>query len=137
MKKYVLIACCGTKVSKKTKARNLYISDLFKKSMAYAESLLPDDIFILSAKYDLLELYKEIEPYDEKLNDKPADERRLWAKKVLTELGKRTDLNNDKYIFLAGKKYIEYLLPEIKNKCIPLKGLKIGQQLQWLKENTP
>lgn len=136
MGKYVLIACCKQKANIMSKASDLYISDLFKKSMAYAKTLLPDNIFILSAKYGLLELDRVVEPYDETLNNKSANERKAWAKKVLDDLRKATDLKNDEYIFLAGNKYREYLLPEIENYYIPLKGLGIGPQKRWLKENT-
>ena len=138
MKKYVLIQCCKTKRKepRKFKACELYIGDLFKKSMAYAKSLSPDKIFILSAKHYLLELDKKIEYYDKTLDRKVA-KRREWAKKVLDELRKITDLKKDKFIFLASEKYRKYILPEIENKCIPLEGLKNGQQLQWLKAHTP
>ena len=140
MKKYVLIQCCKTKRKelRKFKACELYISDLFKKSMAYAKSLSPDKIFILSAKYHLLELDKEIESYDKTLNKEPSDKRREWAKKVLDELRKITDLKKDKFIFLAGKKYIEYILPEIENYDTPLEGLAgFDAPKKWLKAHTP
>ena len=60
----VLISCVSKKQNHSTPAQNLYISPLFKMSLKYAEKLKPDKIFILSAKYHLLPLDKEIEPYD-------------------------------------------------------------------------
>ena len=134
MGKYVLIACCSEKLTQKAFASGLYISDLFKKSMAYAKSINPEKIFILSAKYGLLELQDEINPYDETLNTKPADEVKLWASNVLKKLSQKTDLENDEFIFLAGNKYRKYLIPKIKNYKIPLEGLGIGKQKKWLKD---
>jgi cytoplasmic iron level regulating protein YaaA (DUF328/UPF0246 family) len=135
MNKYILVSCCSKKANKKSFACDLYISDLFIKSMAYAKSMKPNKIFILSAKYGLLELDDEIFPYDETLKKKNENEKRIWAKNVLNKLSETTDLESDEFIFLAGKEYRKYLLPKIKNYKIPLFRLLIGKQLQWLKEN--
>jgi len=43
------------------------------------------------------------------------------------------NLKNDMFVFLAGKKYREYILPYIRYYKIPLKGLRIGEQLKFLK----
>jgi cytoplasmic iron level regulating protein YaaA (DUF328/UPF0246 family) len=104
--------------------------------MIYAKKKIRSDkIFILSAKYGLLELDDEIYPYNETLNTKNEHEKRIWAKNVLNKLSEIADLEKDEFIFLAGKEYRKYLLPEIKNYEIPLFGLRIGEQLKWLKEN--
>jgi len=134
MKKIVLISCASKKLSHKAKAKDLYISPLFKLNMKYAESLSPDKIFILSAKYNLLNLEEEIEPYNITLNNLSDKEIKLWANKVLEQLKKAVDLKNDEIIFLAGEKYRKYLVPNINNYQIPLKGLGIGRQLKFLKE---
>ena len=63
-------------------------------------------------------------------------EKKVWANNVLQDLRKVADLNNDEFIFLAGENYRKYLIPHIKNYKIPLKGLSIGKQLQYLKERT-
>ncbi len=132
MKKIVLISCASKKLPARAKASELYISPLFKGNLNYAKSLNPDKIFILSAKYGLLNLEEMIEPYNETLNEKSKDERQEWANKVLEKLKQEIDLNNDKIIFLAGEKYREFLLPFIKNFEIPLEGLGIGKQLCFL-----
>ena len=134
--KIVLISCASKKLEDKAKAKEIYISPLFKLNMKYALSLKPDKIFILSAKYGLLDLEQEIEPYNLALNNLKEEEIRLWAEKVLECLKKQADLNNDEFIFLAGDKYRRYIIPKIKNYKIPLKGLGIGRQLKFLKENT-
>jgi hypothetical protein len=135
MKKIILISCSSKKLPYKAKAKEIYISPLFKLNMKYALSLKPDKIFILSAKYGLLDLEQEIEPYDLTLNNLKKEEINSWANKVLDNL-KEEDLNNDEFIFLAGEKYRRFLIPKIENYKIPLKGLGIGKQLKFLKNKT-
>lgn len=129
----ILISCASKKLDKPARTSDLYISPLFKKNLQYAKKLNPDKIFILSAKYGLLELDKIINPYNITLNNMKIDKRKDWAKKVLTQLDNKTDLSKDKFIFLAGKKYREYLISKMKNYKIPMKGLGIGKQLAFLK----
>jgi len=133
MKRIVLIACVSQKLLKEVRAENLYISPLFKYNLRYAKSLNPDKIFILSAKYGLLNLTKKIKPYDETLKKMSLDAVKKWADKVISDLEKFTDLKKDEFIILAGEKYRKYLIPYIKNYKIPLEGLSIGRQLKNLK----
>ena len=135
-KQIVLISCVSEKLKSKSKAKDLYQSTLFKKSLKYAESLKADHIYILSAKYGLVGLEDEIEPYDKTLNKMPVNEKKEWAKNVLAQLKEVVDLKNDNFIFLAGMNYRKYLVPEIINYKIPMEGLPIGKQLQWLTKNT-
>ena len=133
-KKIILIPCVSKKLEYKTKAEDLNISTLFRLSLAYSKKLKPDNIFILSAKYGLLNLDDEIATYNETLNDQSVNDIKVWAEKVVMELEKLTNLENDLFIFLAGEKYRKYILPHVKNYKIPLKGLRIGEQLKFLKE---
>lgn len=112
----------------------MYRGSLFKKSLRYAQKLNPDKIFILSAKHGLLELDTEIEPYDMTLNNMNTHERRQWADQVLGSLRAHSDIDNDDFIFLAGRKYREFLICHIRHSSVPMKGLKIGEQLKWLNE---
>jgi hypothetical protein len=137
MAKIVLIACANKKINQKAKAKEVYVSPLFKLNLAYAQSINPDRIFILSAKYGLLSLEQEIEPYNESLNRKPKEQLKKWADKVLEQMKNvNINLNNDKIIFLAGQNYRKYLLSSITDHNSPMQGLGIGKQLKWLKENT-
>jgi len=63
MKKIILIQCSKKKLTKPAKAKDLYISQLFKKSLAYADMRNPYKMFILSAKYNLLSLNWIVSPY--------------------------------------------------------------------------
>jgi len=132
-KKIVLISCASKKLAYKSKAEDLYISTLFRFSLAYAKKLKPDKIFILSAKYGLLNLNDEIATYNETLNNKSVSDIKIWAEKVVSKLGKIANLQNDIFIFFTGKKYREYILPQIRYYKIPLKGLRIGEQLKFIK----
>lgn len=136
MKKIVLISCVSKKLDHRSKAEDLYVSPLFKKNLKYAKSLNPDSIFILSAKYGLLSLEEEIDTYEKTLNKMRVHEIREWADLVLDQLNKVSDLNDDEFVFLAGDKYRKFLIPHIKNYEVPMLGLPIGKQLQWLTENT-
>ena len=62
-------------------------------------------------------------------------ERLAWSNLVMEELKQYIDIDNDQVIFLAGKRYREHIEPHIKNVLVPMEGLKIGQQLSFLKEN--
>jgi len=130
-KRIVLLACVATKLPHAAPARELYNSPLFKSSLRYAESLHPDDIVILSAKHYVVPLNKVLKPYNKTLLNMPQDEVREWAVQVLKILADKYDLDNDKFIILAGDKYRKYITPELAHWSAPLKGLRIGQQLSW------
>ncbi len=134
MAKIILISCVSKKLNHKSEARDLYVSPLFQKNLKYAKLLNPDRIFILSAEYGLLNLNKEIEPYDKTLNKMSSDEIKEWANFVLKQLQEVFDLNKDEFVFLAGNNYRKFLLPHIRNYKIPMLGLGIGKQLKWLTE---
>lgn len=133
MKKVVLISCVSKKLDKKSKAKELYVSPLFKYNLKYAYYLNPDKVFILSAKYGLLNLEEEVEPYNLTLNNMSSNEIKDWGKNVIVKLGNEIDLEKDKVIFLAGERYRRYLTPYIKDFEVPMKNLGIGKQLKFLK----
>ncbi len=134
MRTVVLISCVSQKLDKKSKAKDLYVSTLFKKNMAYASTLNPDKIYILSAKYGLLGLDDRIEPYNVTLNTMKVAEKKAWSEEVLSQLQKMESIEDTKFIFLAGNNYREYLMPHLPHTEAPMKGLPIGKQLQFLTE---
>ncbi len=147
MKRIVLISCVSKKKSTKSKAKDLYVSPLFKNSLAYAYALKPDKIFILSALHHLLDLETEIEPYNVTLSNIPKARRREglivlsptekieWGKKVVEMLSERTDLQNDQFIILAGQEYIKPIKPYIKNIDDRLHRLRQGERVKYLNTN--
>jgi cytoplasmic iron level regulating protein YaaA (DUF328/UPF0246 family) len=114
----------------------MYTSTLFQGMYAYAKKQKPKSIFILSAKYGLLQPRDIIEPYEKTLNNMGEQERKRWAENVLSELKIHTNIEEDHFIFLAGTSYRKYILPHLKHFSIPMQGLPFGKQLQWLKEHT-
>ncbi len=135
MKTIVLIPCVKKKVAYRAKARDLYASPFFKLNLQYARSLNPDAIFVLSAQHYLVGLEEELEPYERTLNRMPSERVKQWADSVLVQLSKVADLQNDRFVFLAGERYRKYLIPHLTNHEIPLRGLGIGKQMKFLKEN--
>lgn len=133
VRRIVLIACARQKLSRPAKARELYTSPLFKLNFSYAESLKPDEILILSAKYGLVRPEKEVPPYDETLNTLSRAGIHAWATGVLSQLFRVADLERDEFIFLAGERYRKFIVPDLKHVQVPLEGLSIGKQLQFLK----
>lgn len=133
MKTIILISCVSKKLSYKAQARDLYVSPLFRLNLQYAQKLAPSKILILSAKYGLVDIYEMIEPYDVTLNTMSARERKIWAKKVLEQMREHCDLLTDHFIILAGQKYRQYLIPQLTSYEVPMQGLTIGKQLQYLK----
>jgi hypothetical protein len=149
MKRIVLIACVSKKGQQKAKAKDLYESTLFKSSLAYAQALNPDKIFILSALHHLLDLDTEIAPYNVTMSNVPKDKRKSelkilnpeekkeWGKKVIQQLSNEADLQNDNFIILAGKEYIKPIVNSIVHLDNPLIGLGQGKRLQFLTQQAP
>lgn len=110
----------------------MYVSDLFRKMMAYGRSLKPNRMFILSAKYGLLLPDDIIEPYEQTLNTMKKADREAWAAKVLSALRRNCDLDEDEFVFLAGQSYRKHLVPHIRHCAVPMQGMAFGRQLEWL-----
>lgn len=135
MRKICLIACASQKQSVAVPAHDLYQSDLYKKSVAWMKRHNFDDWFILSAKHGLVKPDTILSPYDLTLNTLGTSARRQWAKSVLTQL--QDYISEPVTItFLAGLKYRDFLVRPLQdaghNIIIPMEGLRIGEQLQWL-----
>lgn len=132
----VFLSCVKTKADRQCKAEDMYISDLFKKSLEYAKSLKPKAIYILSAKYGVLELNDIITPYEVTLNSMNEKQRKIWAYKVIQQCIEKNINLQEKAIFLCGTNYRKYVMTKFPNAEAPLQKLSIGKQLQFLKNNT-
>ena len=135
-KRIFLVSCVSVQQSRAMPARELYHSAWFKKARAFVERQ-GADWFILSSKHGLVAPDEVIEPYDVSLNDETVRERRQWSKKVAEQLRPQC-VRGTCIIFLAGEKYRQFLVPALEKMsckvCVPMKALRIGEQLHWLSE---
>jgi hypothetical protein len=129
----VLVSCVGAKRSNSCAARDLYTSVWFLKARRYAENY-GTNWFVLSAKFGLLLPGEIVAPYEMTLNTMPPSERRQWALKVFEQIRQQHVYKTVE--ILAGGKYRSYLAPLMEKDgykiTVPMEGLGIGQQLQWL-----
>ena len=132
----MFLSCTKLKRNSPCKARDMYISDLFQKSLAYAMQLNPRNIYILSAKYGLLGLDDYIEPYNQTLNDMHEEERKRWAYKVYRQCESKGISYDEEAIFLCGNNYRKYLMQKFKKSSAPLGDMRIGEQLKFYKNNV-
>jgi len=132
-----LVACVAHKANAPRPARNLYISPWFRMAATLAERN-SNAWFILSAKHGLLPPDKVIPPYNKTLSLMTRQERRTWAEQVLQNLGIVLK-NADVVVFLAGLMYRYDLVRTLRERGhtvqVPMEGLRIGEQLAWLKRN--
>lgn len=139
MKRLYLVSCVSKKLCQAAPAKEFYCSEWFCKARRYVESTRCK-WFILSAKYGLVTPHAVLRPYNLTLKTLGLAERRLWAYRVLKQFDNATR-NVDEVIFLAGERYREFLVKELKDRNIrvqvPMEGLGIGRQLAWLKRNSP
>lgn len=127
----IFIGCVKKKLNYPEKAKNIYISDFFKKSYEFAETY-NGNIYILSAKYGLLTPDTVIAPYDKTLNNMSEKQKKNWAYKVYKQMQEKNINFEEKAIFLAGVNYRKYIKSLFKDYEEPLKGLGIGKQLQYM-----
>jgi hypothetical protein len=132
-----LVACVGLKRAEPSPAQDFYCSPWFVKARRYVEGR-SGRWFILSAKYGLVPPEARLAPYDLTLSTMPAEGRRTWSRTVLADL-ERLLVAGDLVTFLAGTRYREGLEPGLRARGvdikIPMAGLGIGLQLQWLNES--
>lgn len=137
--KTALIACCSQKLAHAAPARELYTSDLFKKSVAWAEKHC-DQWFILSAKHHLVKPDQIIKPYDLALSElRKNRERAKWECRTSGMIRKVVPMRSE-VVLLAGSIYRDEVESCLHYHCcetkVPMQGLGIGQQKQWLLMNT-
>lgn len=134
-----LVSCVSQKRAWACEARDLYVSELFRKARRYVEaSGCP--WFILSAEHGLVAPGQVIAPYERTLNTMGVAERRAWAERVAAQLAEAVpDLS--RVVFLAGERYREFLARDLAVRevavSVPMQGLRIGEQLRWLGQHSP
>lgn len=132
-----LVSCTKAKTPHAAPARELYSpSALFRGALRALEGRA-DVVYVLSARYGLLPLDQEVEPYDQTLKDATPRERRAWAEGVLAGLQARygRSLSGVTFEFHCGEAYrapLEELLKAAGAACTcPVDGLPMGQRLAF------
>jgi len=137
-----LVGCASVKLRRPAPARELYVSQPFKKASAYADATC-DRWYVLSAKHGLVHPDTVLEPYNLKLGSNaldPATRQPLsppihtWADMVRKQLAAEViDIPRVALVVLAGAQYQYVVCPCQWPFEIPMQGLGIGQQLGYLK----
>jgi len=125
----VLIACCGQKAETACAARDLYRSQLFKKSVAYAERR-GLAWAILSAEHGVVMPDDVVAPYDVTLTTMSGAGRRSWAAETHAALC--LAFPGARYVVLAGKHYRAAVPVGHSQPEVPMAGMGIGEQLGFL-----
>lgn len=129
-----LVSCVKSKLGRPAPARDLYVSELFRGSRAYAERHA-GAWFILSAKYGLLHPDTVIEPYELTLKTMSTADRRAWARGVHSQMQEAGLLQpGTTFLWLAGADYQRDLRAPLSayDHEDPLTGLNFRQRIQWL-----
>ncbi len=127
-----LVSCVSEKQCGCHPAKELYTSNLFKKSRKLVE-LKGWPWFILSAKHGLVHPDDKIEKYDKALK---KSDREAWANKTIPQLDNHLgDVNS--VVILAGEDYFEFISKELDRRgivvYIPMIGMG-NERRKWLKE---
>lgn len=135
-RRIALVSCVKSKKSSAAAAQDLYVSPLFHGLRRFAESKA-DAWYILSAEHGLLNPHDVVAPYEKTLNKMLRTERLAWAEKVQQQLLAVLPTGAE-IILLAGARYREHIERFLRNHgfaiSIPLEGLRMGKQLQYLKQ---
>lgn len=127
-KQIAFISCSKTKKKKSCPAKEMYQGTLFKKTLTYTFPKFKS-IFILSAKYGLLDLETIIDPYELTLKTFSKKEKQKWANDIRKQIESKKI--QTPIIVFAGKDYTEYLMDLF---VCPLKGIPLGCQLKWFND---
>ena len=129
------VSCVGKKGYRTVPAKDLYRSTWFKLARARVEREAAP-WFILSAKHGLVHPDAVIAPYNETLNNMAVAARRDWAERVKFQMdAKLPDV--EEVMLFAGRRYRERIEKHLRTRFtsveVPMEGLRIGEQLRWLK----
>lgn len=135
MRQIALIACCKEKLYA---PGEMYTGELFKRQLAYARQVLKladSDIFILSARYELVNVATVIVAYDLSLRDMTAKGQEQWARRVAESVGNLKPTVK-RVAVMAGQTYKQFLLNLLHQRKLLIQevhpnGLGYGQQVQW------
>ena len=132
-----MVSCVSKKQLGIHKAKDLYVSEWFKKARQYVENNNYDKWYILSAKYYLVDPEQKLSYYEMYLPKQNKEYKKEWGVIVSEQLIIPNEEKVEIDIF-AGMEYRKYLVPLLETRGfkvnVPLQGLGIGSQLKWFKD---
>lgn len=142
--KLLIISCGGKKRKWAAPARDLYTGPLFRASWHYAQQWEKHNfgvVFILSATHGLVEPYRVLEPYNERMNKFNYVDKAARIARQLKGMGPVFDRIESVEIH-AGRWYVAALKTALAimgredafTITAPLDGLQVGQRLAWYKQ---
>lgn len=132
----ILLGCVSEKRDVSNPAKDLYVSDLWRKRRSYAEAS-GQPWRILSAEYGLVDPDQVIEPYDRALAREPRIYRRRWSRQAADEVTTLLQtIGMQRVEVHAGAPYVESGLKQrLEGAGVevlwPLRGLRFGEQKSW------
>lgn len=106
MEEIIFISCGAKKCEYTCQAQEMYKGCLFKELLRYAKiraMVTNAEIYILSAKYGILDLTTIIEPYNKTINKQNVAQ---YSKLVISQCKKRNLYHTKKHVvFACGTKY--------------------------------
>ena len=137
----LLVTCVKTKRATPSAARDLYVSSLFAKQRAYAESV-GKPWFILSAEHGLVAPDEWLAPYERYLPDTPSDYRKAWGSWVVARLALVAGPLHGRVVEVhASEDYVWAITDPLERSgatlVTPLAGLTQGQRLRWYTDRRP
>lgn len=128
-KAIALVSCSGPKLDRPARAFRLYTSPLFRLASTWAANWRNADGWaILSAKHGIVWPGQVLEPYNTRITRASAAE---WSMMVADQIEARWK-PDVRLIVLAGADYLGWMADVPNPVEQPLRGLQIGQRLQWL-----
>jgi len=131
-----LVGCSGPKLDRPAPARQLYTTQLFRSTLALAETR-HDVVYVISAKHELVALDQVVDPYDLVMADVAKEWRVIWGLRVWDSILLRHQ-GVDRQVFIyAGKDYAQPIRRAGFHRATfhePLAKMQIGQRLQWLRD---
>ncbi|TLS39050.1 DUF6884 domain-containing protein [Pseudalkalibacillus caeni] len=129
-----LLATARKKNNKPAPVTEFYQSPLFQKSLEYAKQNYAR-MYFYNAKDGLLLPNDMMDPYDVSIKTFTHQEREEWAEKVVENFSKVENPSKVIVYLHGGAVYRKHLEPKLEKHNfeyeVPLKGLGIGEQLNW------
>ncbi len=134
-----LLATARKKSTKSAPVTEFYQSPLFQKTLEYALHHY-DRMYFYNAKDGLLLPDDIMDPYDLSIKTLTHHQREEWAQKLITQFREQESPSRITVYLHGGSVYRKHIEPQLQqyeyNYEVPLKGLGIGEQLNWYQKNS-